>query len=44
MQSLIEKMSREKKLVLKAKLKENQQEISKSQCGRHVLMQLEKYK
>ena len=43
-QSLIQKISAQSRLSLKTKIKENSQEISKSQYGRHVLMQLEKIK
>ena len=43
-QSLMERGPRESRDELKGKLKEHCQEISKSQYGRHVLMQMEKYK
>lgn len=39
-QSLMQKISALSRNNLKAKLKENSQEISKSQYGRHVLLQL----
>lgn len=39
-QSLIQKISLQSRNVLKARLKENSQEISKSQYGRHVLLQV----
>lgn len=41
-QSLLDRASKEKKVVLQSKLKENMTEISKSQYGRHVLMQMDK--
>ncbi len=41
-QSMFEKVTKEKKLAIKSILKENTAEISKSQYGRHVLMQLDK--
>ena len=39
-QSLIQKISLQSRNALKARLKENSQEISKSQYGRHVLLQV----
>lgn len=41
-QSLLGRSSAEKKALLRAKLKESCQEISKSQYGRHVLMQMDR--
>lgn len=43
-QSLIQKISSASRQALKAKLKENSQEINKSQYGRHVLLQFDKLK
>ena len=43
-QSLVQKISQQSKINLRTKLKENSQEISKSQYGRHVLLQVEKVK
>ena len=43
-QSLIQKISPQSKSTLRGKLKENSQEISKSQYGKHVLVQVEKLK
>ena len=43
-QSLLERVPRDCKVELKARLRENMTEISKSQYGRHVLMQMEKHK
>jgi len=41
---MLDKVCKEKKLKIKPILKENTPEISKSQYGRHVLMQLDKVK
>ena len=43
-QSLLERVPRDWKTELKNRLRENVVEISKSQYGRHVLMQMEKHK
>lgn len=41
-QSMLDKVCKDKKLKIKSILKENAPEISKSQYGRHVLMLLDK--
>ena len=41
-QSMIERIGKDKNIIIKNILKLNIMEISKSQYGRHVLMQLEK--
>lgn len=43
-QSLLQMIATSSRNALKARLKENSQEISKSQYGRHVLLQLHKVK
>ena len=43
-QSLLERAPRESRTELRGRLRDSAAEISKSQYGRHVLMQMEKHK